>query len=89
MPPIEAPLEADPNALAFYIQVATLKNKAKAEITVGKLTTAGLPVEIREREISNGVLYRIVVGPAITPELLEVMMSIILELGYTDAIVLG
>ena len=49
LPPVAEPTEADPNALAFYVQVATLKSKEKAEITVGKLTTAGLPVEIRER----------------------------------------
>jgi len=77
------------NGPGTYIQVATLQSKSRAEVTVQKLITAGLDAAIRERQVGDKTLYRIIVGPAKTPEALEIIMSVVKELGYTDAIVLG
>lgn len=71
-----------------YLQVSTLQSKSRAEVTVAKLVTAGLNAEIRERQAGEKTLYRIIVGPALTPEALEIMLGVVNELGYTDAIVL-
>lgn len=73
---------------SVYIQVATMQSRNKAEDIVSKMITAGLFAEIRERETSNRTLYRVIVGPAKTPEALEIMMSVVHEIGYKDAIVL-
>lgn len=73
----------------IYLQVATLQIESNVEATVAKLRAAGLNVEIRERETSTKILYRIVVGPAATPEALEIMMNTVKELGFKDAFVLG
>ncbi|OUS06979.1 hypothetical protein A9Q96_08335 [Rhodobacterales bacterium 52_120_T64] len=86
-PASSAPESAD--GQGTYVQVATLQSKSRADVTVAKLTTAGLNAEIRERQVGEKTLYRIVVGPAKTSEALEIMISVIKELGYTDAIVLG
>ncbi len=88
LPPVSSVIEAADRP-GTYVQVATLQDKARAEVTVAKLTTAGLDAEIRERQIGGKTLYRIIVGPAKTPEALEIMMSVVIELGYTDAIILG
>lgn len=72
-----------------YLQVATLQSKSRADATVAKLTTAGLDAEIRERQVGEKTLYRIIVGPAKTPEALEILLGVVNELGYTDAIILG
>ena len=72
-----------------YVQVATLQSKSRADVVVAKLRTAGLNVEIRERQVSDKTLYRIIVGPARSPEALEIMFSTVIELGFKDAIVLG
>ena len=88
LPPVtSATDEAD--GAGTYVQVSTLQSKSRADAAVVKLTTAGLDVEIREREAGGKTLYRIIVGPAKTPEALEIMMSVVNELGYTDAIILG
>lgn len=76
-------------AAGTYLQVATLQNKSRADVELAKLITAGLDAEIREREAGGKTLYRIVVGPATSPEALEIMMSVVKELGYKDAFILG
>ena len=86
------PAGAAPDAASgqrTYIQVATLQNKSRADAVIAKLITAGLDAEIRERQAGGKTLYRIIVGPAKSPEALEIMMSVVKELGYKDAIVLG
>jgi len=72
-----------------YIQIATLQSKSRADAVIAKLITAGLDAEIRERQAGGKTLYRLIVGPAKTPEALEIMMGVVKELGYKDAIVLG
>ena len=72
-----------------YVQVATLQSKSRADAVVAKLTTAGLDAAIRERQVGEKTLYRIVVGPVNSPEALEIMMGVVNELGYKDAIILG
>ena len=88
LPPVSSATEAG-DGQGTYVQVATLQIKSRADAVVAKLTTAGLDVEIRERQAGGKTLYRIVVGPAKSPEALEIMMSVVKELGYKDAIVLG
>ncbi len=75
-------------ATGTFIQVATLQSESRAEAVVAKLETAGLTAEIREREAGGKILYRIVVGPANSPEALEIMMATVNQLGYKDAIIL-
>jgi rare lipoprotein A len=77
------------NGQGAYLQVATLQIKSRADAVISKLRTAGLNAEIRERETSTKILYRIIVGPAASPEALEIMKATVIELGYKDAIVLG
>ncbi|MGE4610485.1 MAG: SPOR domain-containing protein [Paracoccaceae bacterium] len=77
------------NGPETYLQVATLQNRARAEEVVAKLITAGLQAEIRERQTETKILYRIIVGPAFSAEALEIMLSVVKELGFKDAIVLG
>jgi len=72
-----------------YVQIATLQSKSRADAVIAKLLTAGLEAEIRTRQSGTKTLYRIVVGPAKSPEALEIMMSVIKELGYKDALILG
>lgn len=86
---IELPLIEEETAQGTYVQVATLQDRARAEAVVAKLITAGLDAGIRERQTETKTLYRIIVGPANSPEALEIMMSVVQELGYKDAIVLG
>ena len=88
LPPVTSATEAA-DSPGTYMQVATLQSKSRADAVVAKLITAGLDAEIRERQVGEKTLYRIIVGPAKSPEALEVMMSVVIELGYTDAIVLG
>lgn len=88
LPPVDADSGAE-NAQGIYVQVATLQSKSRADAVIAKLVTAGLEAEIRERQAGDKTLYRIVVGPANSPEALEIMMSVVKELGYKDAIVLG
>ncbi len=88
LPPVSSASDAT-NVQGTYLQVATLQSKSRAETTVAKLTTAGLDAEIRERKIGEKMLYRIIVGPAKTPEALEILLGVVNELGYTDAIILG
>ncbi|PCJ72986.1 MAG: hypothetical protein COA53_12965 [Rhodobacteraceae bacterium] len=88
LPPVSSASDAT-NVQGTYLQVATLQSKSRAETTVAKLTTAGLDAEIRERKIGEKTLYRIIVGPAKTPEALEILLGVVNELGYTDAIILG
>lgn len=83
------PAEITTGGEGTYLQVATLQIESNVEATVAKLRAAGLNVEIRERETSTKILYRIVVGPAATPEALEIMMNTVKELGFKDAFVLG
>ncbi len=88
LPPVTSKIEAT-DGQGTYVQVATLQSKSRADAVVAKLITAGLDVEIRERQVGEKTLYRIIVGPAKTPEALEIMMGVVNELGYKDAIVLG
>ena len=88
LPPVSSATEAA-DGQGTYVQVATLQSKSRADAVVAKLITAGLDVEIRERQVGEKTLYRIIVGPAKTPEALEIMMGVVNELGYKDAIVLG
>lgn len=89
LPPVVTPSEPDAKGTGTYLQVATLQSKSRAEAVIAKLVTAGLDAEIRERQVGSKTLYRIVVGPANSPEALEIMMGIVKELGYKDAFVLG
>lgn len=82
------PVGPDAEGSGIYLQAATLQSKSRAEAVIAKLVTAGLDAEIRERQVSSKTLYRIVVGPANSPEALEIMMGIVKELGYKDAFVL-
>ncbi len=88
LPPASATTDAA-DGQGTYIQIATLQNKSRADAVIAKLITAGLDAEIRERQAGDKTLYRIIVGPAESPEALEIMMSVVKELGYKDAIVLG
>ncbi len=88
LPPVSSATEAV-DGQETYVQVATLQSKSRADTVAAKLITAGLDVEIRERQVGEKTLYRIIVGPAKTPEALEIMMGVVNELGYKDAIVLG
>ncbi len=88
LPPASSADEAA-DGQGTYVQVATLQSKSRADAVVAKLRTAGLYVEIRERQAGEKTLYRVIVGPAQTPEALEIMMGVVNELGYKDAIVLG
>jgi cell division septation protein DedD len=88
LPPASSAPEAS-DGPGTYVQVATLQSKSRADAVVAKLITAGLDAEIRERQAGGKTLYRIIVGPAETPEALEIMMGVVNELGYKDVIVLG
>lgn len=87
LPPVNSTSDTT-DGQGTYLQVATLQSKSRADATVAKLTTAGLNAEIRERQVGEKTLYRIIVGPAKTPEALEILLSVVNELGYTDAIIL-
>lgn len=71
-----------------YLQVSTLQTRSRAEEVVTQLREAGLNAEIREYQTSNKTLYRIVVGPANSPEALEIMKRTALKLRFKDAFVL-
>ncbi len=100
LPPVDAtaPAEAAPtatdetasppqaNANFTFIQVAVQRNLRRAQDDKRKLETAGLDVEIRETKSGSRTLYRIVVGPASSPEAAEIMLNTVRELGYTDAV---
>ena len=88
LPPASAALDTA-DGQGTYIQIATLQSKSRADAVIAKLITAGLEAEIRERQAGGKTLYRIIVGPAKSPEALEIMMGVVKELGYKDAIVLG
>lgn len=88
LPPIRAASDTA-DGQSTYIQIATLQSKSRADAVIVKLITAGLEAEIRERQAGGKTQYRIIVGPAKSPEALEIMMSVVKELGYKDAIVLG
>lgn len=88
LPPATATTDAA-DGQGTYIQIATLQSKSRADAVIAKLTTAGLEAEIREHQAGGRTLYRIIVGPAKSPEALEIMMGVVKELGYKDAIVLG
>lgn len=80
-PPIAAPLEP-----GLYVQVATLDDVDRANELLLKLQTAGLSAQIREARVGQKVLYRIVAGPASSPESQEIMLSTVGQLGYKDAV---
>ena len=98
LPPVEAPAEveatpvavppaaADPNST--FIQVATFESERRAKDAVQKLETAGLTAEIRETKAGSRTHYRVIVGPATSPEAAEIMMSVVREIGFRDAIAL-
>jgi len=88
LPPVSSATDST-DLQGTYLQVATLLSKSRAEVTVAKLTTAGLDAEIRERQAGEKTLYRVIVGPAKTPEALEILLGVVNELGYTDSIILG
>ena len=88
LPPATATTDAA-DGQGTYIQIATLQSKSRADAVIAKLTTAGLEAEIREHQAGGKTLYRIIVGPAKSPEALEIMLGVVKELGYKDAIVLG
>lgn len=71
-----------------YLQVSTLQTESRAEEVVAQLRQAGLNAEIHEYQTSNKTLYRIVVGPANSPEALEIMKRTVIELRFKDAFVL-
>ncbi len=80
--PVAAPV--DPNS--SYIQVATFQSEKRAEDLIRRLEIAGLSSEIRETTGGSRTHYRVIAGPATSPEMLEIMLSVVKELGYTDAI---
>ena len=82
------PVKPDAATTGTFIQVATLQSKTRSNAVLAKLKTAGLDAEIRERTAGEKTLYRIVVGPAGSPEALEIMMATVNQLGYKDAIIL-
>ena len=96
LPPVAAPAESAPVATApaaadpnsTFIQVATFQSDQRAQDAVKKLETAGLTAEIRESKTGSRTLYRVIVGPATSPEAAEIMMSVVREIGYRDAITL-
>ncbi len=79
----------DTQGFEAYIQVSTTQTKAKAEDIKRALERAGLDVEIRERKAGNKTLYRVIVGPATSPDALKIMMGTVRALGYKDAFKLG
>ena len=85
-PVAPAPAAADPNST--FIQVATFQSERRAKDAVKKLETAGLSVEIRETKAGSQTHYRVIVGPATSPEAVEIMMSVVREIGFRDAIAL-
>lgn len=84
--PVATAPAADPNST--FIQVATFESERRAEDAVEKLETAGLTAEIRESKAGSRTHYRVIVGPATSPEAAQIMMSVVRELGYRDAIAL-
>lgn len=91
LPAVIAPATAptsESDRTSVYIQVATMQSRSKADAIVQKLERAGLYADIRENKTGSRTLYRIVVGPAATPEALEIMMGVVKEIGYKDAIIL-
>jgi len=94
LPAIAAPASAvtpsapDTDRTSVYIQVATMQSRSKAEAIIAKLERAGLYADIRERKTGTRTLYRVIVGPAASPEALEIMMGVVKEIGYKDAIIL-
>lgn len=85
---IVAPRIPDTARTSVFIQVATMQSRSKAEAIITKLERAGLYAEIRERKTESRTLYRVIVGPATSPEALEIMMGVVKEIGYKDAIIL-
>jgi len=89
LPPVAgAPARVDTGYAAF-IQVATLQIKSNAEAVRDKLMRAGLEVEIRERQAGGKTLYRMIVGPANSPDALKIMLETVHKLGFKDAFKLG
>lgn len=87
LPPVDnTPPAAAPAAQGgIYIQVATMQSQSRTTAVVQKLETAGLDVEVRKRESGGRTSYRIVVGPASSPDALKIMMNTVHSLGYKDA----
>lgn len=85
--PVAPPVaQAADDPASSYVQVATMESTRRANELVTKLEIAGLSAEIRESKSGSKTLYRIIVGPATSPEALEIMLSTVRELGYKDAI---
>jgi len=87
LPPVDnvPPAAAPATQGGTYIQVATMQSQSRTTAVVQKLETAGLDVEVRKRESGGKTSYRIVVGPATSPDALKIMMNTVHALGYKDA----
>ncbi len=84
LPPLEA--EAVESSINVYIQVTTVQSQAHADEAVEKLQNAGLIAAVHNRTAGGKTLYRIVVGPATSPDALEIMLRTVHELDYKNAI---
>ncbi len=90
LPPLETEaVESAPvveSSINVYIQVTTVQSQTHADAAMEKLQNAGLIAAVHNRTAGGKTLYRIVVGPATSPDALEIMLSTVHELGYKDAI---
>lgn len=62
-PAAEDPIAAFAKAEVFWVQVAAVSDKSRADTLVKELSGKGFPAKVESTSTSNGTIYRVRVGP--------------------------
>jgi len=82
-PATEDPIAAFAKAEVFWVQVAAVSDKARADALSKELTTKGFPAKVESTSTANGTVYRVRVGPISGQPKADDTKSRLAAAGYT------